>query len=130
MITGEQAVFERKTNKHGKTVGKSVLNGYRFEFSNALNGMAATDTAYYQIDNIISKSGHKNKNRVPILQPITGFSVSYSADIVTISFTAPEKFKTGGLVTVESGVTGSKYDELTGTTTFTISRGGRGITPM
>jgi hypothetical protein len=92
--------------------------------------MAATDTAYYQIDNIITKSGHKNKNRVPILRPITGFSVSYSADIVTIQFTAAEKFKTGGQLTVESGVTGSKYDELTGTTTFTISKGGRGITPM
>ena len=92
--------------------------------------MAATDTADYQIDNIITKSGHRNKNRVPILQPITGFSVSYSADIVTIEFTAAEKFKTGGQVTVENGVTGSIDDELTGTTTFTISKGGRGITSM
>lgn len=91
--------------------------------------MAATDTAYYQIDNLITKSGRKNKNRMPIVQPITGFSVSYNADIVTIQFTAPEKFKTGGLVTVESGVTGSKISELTGITTFAISRGGRGITP-
>jgi hypothetical protein len=33
-------------------------------------------------------------------------------------------------VTVESGVTGSVDDELTGTTTFTISKGGSGITPM
>ena len=129
MITGEQAVFERKTNKHGKPVGKSVLNGYQLNFSNGLNAVAATDTAYYQIDNLITKSGHKNKHRMPILQPITGFSVSYSADIVTIQFSAPEKFKTGGQVTVESGVTGSQYDELTGTTTFTISRGGSGITP-
>jgi hypothetical protein len=130
MITAEQPVFERKTNKHGKPVGKSVLSGYRFEFSDALNGMAATDTAYYQIDNIITKAGHKNKNAAPILNPITGFSLSYNSDVVTILFTAPEKFKTGGQVTVESGVTGSQYDELTGTTTFTISRGGRGITPM
>jgi hypothetical protein len=92
--------------------------------------MSATNTANYQIDNIITKSGHKNKSRVPILQPVTSFSVAYSADTATIQFDAPEKFKTGGQVTVEGDVTGSIDDELTGTTTFTISKGGRGITPV
>jgi hypothetical protein len=33
-------------------------------------GPTETIIANYQIDNIITKSGHKNKNRVPTLQPI------------------------------------------------------------
>ena len=127
MIIGEQALFVRKTNKKGRPVGKPVLAGYEFEFSSPLNPASATNSANYQVDNVTTKRVKKKVER--ILQPITKFNVSYSNDAVTIALAGHETFKTGGQITVLNSLAGASGAALAGTTVFTISKGGKGITP-
>ena len=127
VIIGEQSLFSRKTNKKGRPVGKPVLAGYEFEFSSPLNPASATNTANYQVDNVITQRVKKKVKR--ILQPITKFNVSYSNDAVTIALARHETFKTGGQITVLNNLTGASGAALAGTTVFTISKGGKGITP-
>jgi YD repeat-containing protein len=50
-------------------------------------------------------------------------------DVVKITFAGKETFKTGGQVTITPGVTGASGGAIAGTTTFTISKNGVGITP-
>jgi hypothetical protein len=127
VIVGEQALFRRKTNKKGKSVGKPVLTGYTFTFSTALDPATATNPANYLVDTVTTK---KVKKKVqPILHLITNLTVSYSANTVTIAFAGKVNFKTGGQITVLNGVTSASGGPLGGTTVFTISRGGGGITP-
>jgi hypothetical protein len=104
-----------------------VLVGYTFEFSSRLNGASAANSANYQVDNVTTKRVKKKVMR--IRQPITNFNVSYGDDAVTIAFASQEKFKTRGQITVQSGVTGASDGSLGGTTVFTISKGGRSLTP-
>ena len=127
MIISEQALIVRKTSKKGKPVGKPVLGGYVFDFSSALDPSSAANFGNYQVDNVVSK--RVKKKVVSTLHPITSLSASYSNDVVTIKFAGKQKFKTGGQITVLSGVTGPSGAALQGTTVFTISKGGKGITP-
>ncbi len=122
VIIGEQALLQRKTNKKGKPVGKPILTGYTFEFSSPLDPASATNSANYQVDTVTSK--RVKKKSVRILQPITNFHVSYREDVVTIMFARKETFKTGGQVTVLSGVSGASGGAPGGTKVFTISRNG------
>ena len=127
MIIGEQSLFLRKTNKKGRPVGKPVLAGFEFEFSSPLNPASATNSANYQVDNVTKKRVKKKVER--ILQPITRFNVSYSNDAVTIVLAGRETFKTGGQITILNSLAGASGAALAGTTVFTISKGGKGITP-
>ena len=127
MIISEQALIVRKTSKKGKPVGKPVLGGYVFDFSSALDPSSAANFGNYQVDNVVSK--RVKKKVVSTLHPITSFNASYSNDVVTIKFAGKQAFKTGGQITVLSGVTGPSGAALQGTTVFTISKGGKGITP-
>ncbi len=127
MIISEQALIVRKTSKKGKPVGKPVLGGYVFDFSSALDPSSAANLANYQVDNVVSK--RVKKKVVSTRHPITSLSASYSNDVVTIKFTGKQAFKTGGQITVLSGVTSPSGAALQGTTVFTISKGGKGITP-
>jgi hypothetical protein len=127
VIIGEQSVFLRKTNKKGRPVGKPVLAGFEFEFSSPLNPASATNSADYQVDNVTKKRVKKKVER--ILQPITKFNVSYSNDAVTIVLARRETFKTGGQITILNSLAGASGAALAGTTVFTISKGGKGITP-
>ena len=69
-----------------------------------------------------------------ILRPITSFSVAYSAatDSATLTFSGKETFRTGGQITVvggpPAGVTGASA-ALAGNNVFTISAGGKEISP-
>jgi len=132
-IIREQPLFNRKTNKKGKPIGNPVLSGFLFDFSEALNPSSATSAANYQIDNVTTKRVKKQTRR--ILHPITSFSVAYSAanDSVTVTFTAKQTFRTGGQIEVVSdpsfGVTGISGAALPGTNVFTISPGGKKISP-
>ncbi len=127
MIISEQALIVRKTSKKGKPVGKPVLGGYVFDFSSALDPSSAANSGNYQVDNVVSK--RVKKKVVSTLHPITSFNASYSNDVVTIKFAGKQAFKTGGQITVLSGVTSPSGAALQGTTVFTISKGGKGITP-
>ncbi len=110
-IISEKPTFVRKTNKKGKPVGKPILAGFTFEFSDALNLSSATKSVNYQVDTITVKRVKKKTQRV--LHPITRFSVSYSAadDSVILTFAGKQTFPTRGQITVVSGpsagVTGS-----------------------
>ena len=111
IIIGEQPLFHRKTNKKGKPIGKPVLSGFVFDFSQPLNPSSAANSANYQVDTITTKRVKKQTRH--ILHPITSFSVAYSAanDSVTLTFAGKQTFRTGGQITVvggsPSGVTGS-----------------------
>jgi hypothetical protein len=127
MIIGEQSLFVRKTNKKGRPVGKPVLAGFEFEFSSPLNPASATNPANYQVDSVTSKRVKKKSQR--ILHQITKFNVSYSNDAVTINLALRETFKTGGQITILNSLAGASGTALAGTTVFTISKGGKSITP-
>jgi hypothetical protein len=127
VIIGEQSLFSRKTNKKGRPVGKPVLAGFEFEFSSPLNPASATNSANYQVDILTKKRVKKKVER--ILHPITTFNVSYSNDTVTIVLARRETFKTGGQITILNSLAGASGGAVAGTTVFTISKGGKGITP-
>jgi FG-GAP-like repeat/PKD domain len=133
VIVSEHAVFQRKTNKKGKPVGKPTFVGFAFEFSEALDPASADDSANYHLDTVATKRVKKKVQR--ILHPITSFRVSYIAesDSVTLTLASKQTFPTGGQITVlggpSGGVTGSSGAALTGNTTFTISKDGNNIEP-
>ncbi len=126
-IIGEQAVFTRKLKK-GKPVGKPVLTGYMLDFGAPLN-LTATNRANFEVATLTTKKVKKKTTH--ILQPISNFTVSYvpANDAVEIAFTSTETFKTGGQITVSSGVTSANGGALAGTTVFTISPKGNNISP-
>ena len=133
VIVSEQPLFHRKTNKKGKPIGRSVLSGFVFDFSDALNSSSATIEANYQVDTITTKRVKKQTRR--ILHPITSFSVAYSAatDSVTLTFTGKQTIRTGGQITVvggpPAGVTGTSGTGLAGDNVFSVSAGGKKISP-
>ena len=129
VIVGEQALFERKTNKKGEPTGKAVLAGFTLDFSVPLNSSAAANGALYEVDTVIRKK--LKKRRETILRPITNFVVSYVAasDVVEIKLKARETFTNGGQLTVLGGVTTASGGVLAGNAVFTISKGGKSISP-
>ncbi len=130
MIISEQALFKRQL-KHGKPVGNPVLIGYIIDFSSRLNASSACLGTNYQVDTVSTKTVKKKK--VTTLEPLTGFTVSYndSSESVSLLFTSPQTFKTGGQITVlsgpSSGVTGPSGAFLFGTKVLNISPGGKTI---
>jgi Bacterial Ig-like domain (group 3) len=121
-IVGESPVFTRKK-------GKSVVTGFSFNFSQALNTASATNPAIYEIDAVVIEKVKKKQARV--LHPLTNFTVAYHPDgnTVTLDFTKAEKFANGGQITVLNGVTAGSGLSLSGTTVFRITAGGRRIVP-
>ena len=132
-IIGETAIFQRKTNKKGKPVGKAVLTGFSLTFSEPLNQANATDRLDYQLANVTTKK--VRKKTTTILKPITSFTVSYSAatDSVNLTLVGTQAFATGGKLTVvgtpPNGVSGASGAPLAGTNVFAISKKGNSITP-
>jgi hypothetical protein len=132
-ITGEQALFRRKINKKGKPIGKPVLSGFLFDFSQALNPSSATNNANYQVDTVTMKRVKRQTRH--ILKPITSFSVAYStaSDSVTLTFAGKQTFRTGGQVTVvggASGITEVSGAALAASKVFTIAPRGQRIVPQ
>ncbi len=133
VIVGEQVLFQRKTNKKGKPVGKAVLTGFAFDFSGSLDPGSAANPANYQVDTITTKKVKKKVQH--ILHPLSGFTVTYSpaGDSVTLTLAGSQTFPTGGQVTVvagpSGGVAGPSGAALGGTTVFTIAPKGRSISP-
>ncbi len=133
VIIAEQAVFQRKTNKKGKPVGKAVLTGFDLTFSAPLTTASATNAVNFQLATITTK---KVKNKLTtILHPITKFTVSYVAatDSVDLTLVGKQTFPTGGQLTIVNrppgGVEGATGASLGGKTVFAVSKKGSTITP-
>ncbi len=129
MVIGEQPVFRRKLNKHGKPVGKAVLTGFTLDFNMSLSAAAASNPGNYELDTVTTKKVKKSLDRV--LHPIKSFTVTYTpaSDSVTLKLAGAQSFPTGGQITVLPGVTSGSGSVLSGTTVFTITPGGKKIEP-
>jgi hypothetical protein len=128
-ILGVLAVFQRKTNRKHKPVGKPVLTGFILDFSAPLDPAAASNPANYQIDLVRTKKVKKTVKRIP--HPITNFTVSYAPATLAVALKlgSTQTFPTGGQITVASGVTSASGGALEGTTQFAVSKGGKRIAP-
>ena len=62
VVTGQQSLFRRKTNKNGKPTGKPVLSGFTIDFAVPLDAAAADNAANYQVDTVSTKKVKKNSN--------------------------------------------------------------------
>jgi sugar lactone lactonase YvrE len=133
MIIGEKAIFRRKTNMHGKPVGKAVLTGFSLIFNEPLNVATATNRGDYQLATVTIRK--VKKKPTTILKPITNFTVSYDAAMETVNLTliGKQAFPTGGKLTVigtpPNGVSGASGALLGGPTVFGISKNGKTIAP-
>ncbi len=127
-VVSEQPLFQRKL-KRGKPTGKPSLSGFTLAFGLPLNAADAANAANYQLDTITTKKVKKKTTTTQ--QPITNFKVMYvpASDSVDISFGSNETFPTGGQITVLSGVTTASGGTLTGNAVYTISKGGKIISP-
>ena len=109
MIISEQPIFQRKL-KHGKPTGKPVLIGYMIDFSSKLSASSAELASNYVVDMINTKK--VKKHTVTSLKALTNFTVSYydTSDSVSLRFTNPPTFKTGGEITILGGPTNGITD--------------------
>jgi hypothetical protein len=132
LIIGEKAIFQRKTNKKGKPVGKAVLTGFSLIFSEPLNPATTTNRSDYQLASVTTRK--VKKKVVTILHPITKFTVSDDAakDAVNLTLIGTQAFPSGGKLTVlgtpPNGVNGASGAPLGGATVFAISKNGKTIT--
>ena len=128
-IIGEQPVFRRKLNKHGKPVGPEILTGFTLDFNMPLSVPAVTDAANYQLATSSTKTVKRKVERV--LKAIAKFTVSYTpaTDSVTLKLGGAATFPLGGQLTVLSAVTDGSGDVLSGTSVFKITAGGKKVEP-
>jgi len=129
MVIGEESVFQRKLNKHGKPNGVEVLTGFTLKFNMSHNAAAASYPAAYELEAVTMKT--VKKRRLRVLNPIEGFTVTYSprSDSVMLKLADTQSFPKGGQLTVlPTGTTGSGA-VLKETTVFTITAGGKKIEP-
>ncbi len=124
MVIGEQPVFRRKLNKHGK----AVLTGFTLDFNTPL-GTAAVNPGNYELATVTIKKVKKRTDR--FVHPMTDFTIAYTpgSDSVTLELGGSQAFPTGGQITVLPGVTGNSGGALVGTTVFTITPGGKTVEP-
>ena len=124
MVIGEQPVFRRKLNKHGK----AVLTGFTLDFNTPL-GTAAVNPGNYELATVTIKKVKKRTDR--FVHPMTDFTIAYTpgSDSVTLELGGSQAFPTGGQITVLPGVTGNSGGALVGTTVFAITPGGKTVEP-
>ncbi len=131
-ITGVQALTHRKTNKHGKPVGKPTLVGFTIEFSTAMSA-SADDAADYEVQ-ALKTIKRVRKVRVPVYQNVA-FTATYSApsSTVTLTLVGRQTFRKGGLLSViatpPDGLASASGDFLAAPSQFAISAGARLVTP-
>ena len=128
MVISAQPDFRRKINKKGKPAGKAVLSGFTFVFNTPLDPASTTSAADYRVETFPVKTRKKGAHAP---RPITDFTVSYNAgsDAVTINVATRETFTSGGQIAILSSVISASGGALTGTSVFTIGKGGRSIAP-
>ena len=128
-VTGEQPVLVRKLNKRGKPIGKPVLSGFMLDFGVPLTPASVSNTGIFQLDTVTTK--RVKRKLVTILHPIKKFTVLYvaSSNAIEIKLGSAQAFPTGGRLTVLGGVTTASGSTLSGPAVFTISKGGKRISP-
>jgi hypothetical protein len=128
-VVSEQPIFQRKLNKKGKPTGKPVLSGFGLKLGTALNAASAGNAANYQIDTITTKKVKKKTKQ--ILHPFTNFTVKYdtASNSVDITLGGKQTFPTGGEIIILGGMTTSAGGTLTGNAIYSISKGGKSISP-
>jgi hypothetical protein len=129
-ITGEHVLMSRKTNKKGKPVGKSVLQGFELDFSTAMNPGTAGSSANYRVAALPARHGKKKSAAALIPVAITS-SYDPVKHSVTLTLAGKQTFAQGGqiqvsygAVTSDQGVTLDPSDAK-----FTILPKATGVTP-
>ena len=123
VISYAHVISEKAIRKNGKTTG------FTLGFDVLLSAAAATNPAHYQLSLVkLVKAGTKTTR---VLVPITGFKVIHnpSTHAVTLKLTSPQKFLSGGQLTVLASVATGSGSVLSGTTVFKIAAGGVKIGP-
>jgi putative Mn2+ efflux pump MntP len=108
-------------------VGKAVLTGFTLEFSRAM-ASSAGNAADYQLEVVRAKKAGKSK---VVKTTTVGIAVSYNAatDTATVNLANGQSFAKVGVLTVSTAVASALGTSLGGTHTFTISPGGKIISP-
>jgi len=137
-VVRDLLLFTQKESRKGKPVGRSVLSGFEFDFSTAMNPASAGNPANYLVGRYVTKRA--GRKTVKVLQTV-GFSVSFNAskNSVTLTLAGNPKFPTGGQITLiatpPGGIQSSAGVFLDGNNqgaggengTFTITTNARGI---
>ena len=114
-------------NERGKPVGKSVLTGFTLEFSRPMNA-SVLNAANYQLEEARSKAaGRHSAARLKAVGTTETYDTSNNTVTVTIAGNQP--FAKGGVLTVTPAIASAAGKSLTGNSAFTISPGGKTITP-
>jgi hypothetical protein len=105
------------------------LSGFGLKLDVALNAASAGNAANYQIDTITTKKVKKKTKQ--ILHAFTNFTVKYDAlsDTVDITLGGKQTFPTGGEITILGGMTTGAGGTLTGNAVYSISKGGKSVSP-
>jgi len=134
-IQSATVVFTQKTNpKTHKKIGKPVLTGYQFTFNTAMNPATTGSSANYQVQTyeyVRFKVGKKFQKKLE-LQPPIGITANYqpSSDAVELP-TGKQAFKYGGQITlIGTGISSAGGALLGNNVLYSISKGGRSITPL
>ncbi len=134
-IQSATVVFTQKTNpKTHKKIGKPVMTGYQFTFNTAMNPATTGSSANYQVQTyayVSVKVGKKFQKKLE-LQPPIGITVNYqpSSDAVEL-LTGKQAFKYGGQITlIGTGISSAGGALLGNNVLYSISKGGRSITPL
>ena len=129
MIIGESVVFNQKTNKKGKPVGKRTLAGFEFDFNKAMNSTTVGSSSSYQLSTFVTK--RVKRKTVTSLQAV-GFSVSFngSNNSVRLLLSGRQTFAKGGQITlVASGIQSQDGGVLPANAVFIISPNALSLSP-
>jgi streptogramin lyase len=127
LISREIPVFNQKTNKRGKPVGKPTLAGFEFDFNKPMNQGSVDSAGSYQVGAYVNKRV-KRKN-VKVLQPV-GFSAVSNASnsSVRLLISGRQNFSAGGQITlIASGIASADGAFLASNAVFMVSANGRAI---
>ena len=127
VIIGQSVVFNQKTNKKGKPVGKKTLAGFEFDFNKAMSPASVGNPGNYRLGTFVTK--RVKRKPVKVLQAV-GYSVSYNASnhSVKLLISGRQTFSKGGQITlIAAGITSSDGASLANNAVFIVSANARSI---
>jgi hypothetical protein len=129
VIIRESVVFNQKTNKKGKPVGKKTLAGFEFDFNKAMNSTTVGSSSSYRLSTFVTKRVKRKTVTVP---QAVGFSVAFNAsnNSVRLVPSGRQTFpKSGQITLVASGIQSQDGGVLASNAVFIISPNARSISP-
>ncbi len=128
-VISEKSIFERRTTKKGKPIGKAVLSGFQLQFSTPLEPTSASMESNFAVDFVAQ--AHIRRKVVHVFRPVTTITSVYVPSSVAVDLILGRNvlFPLGGRISVLGGLQTASGGVLTGTATFTISKGGKIIAP-